>query len=151
MREILFRGKDKKTGRWAEGQYAFTNWSGKKRHYIIPKVATDFFIPSFKQDGFYGVEVDDETVGEYTGFTDKNGNKIFEDDIVRYNPHKACEMVGYIIRNKHRPEFYIWSDDNSYDLENYLDGAEVIENSIMRDLFIVINAIKKKEKTNNES
>ena len=63
MREILFRGKDIVSGEWLTG-----------------------FLVSAKHIGDWikANPVQPETVGQFSGVTDKNGKKIFEGDIIHY-------------------------------------------------------------------
>ena len=67
MREILFRGKTLDGGRWIDGDL---------RHW--PSGAVGICDRATNMT----IKVDPETVGQYTGVTDKHDMKIFEGDVV---------------------------------------------------------------------
>lgn len=109
MREILFRGKRKDSGEWVEGRL----------------LAADVIVPSGQEfileaNCIYGCDkpiiaydVDKETVGQFTGLTDKNGNKIFEGDIV-ISPNGT---MGYVE----------WQNGECAYLVNILDDLQTMD------------------------
>lgn len=90
MREILFRGKEKNSGEWIYGD--LRHISDGHSGYILCIVDNT----NGRNNDVIGVEVVPETVGQYTGHTDKNGVMIFEGDIVKGTAYSATR-IGVIV------------------------------------------------------
>lgn len=134
MRDILFRGKSTETNQWCYG--GFHIW--KKRQicvlgddklkddeisYVITVNSfADWNMPRTMQ----AVEVIADTVGQYTGLTDRNGRKIFQGDIV--NILTENEEFGIITYDD--GGFFVDASTFSVDFMNNINGSdiEVIDN-----------------------
>ena len=90
MREILFKAKLKDNGKWVEGYYykmSETTYCFKEdyerkpvseHHYILQERMTDWGLPN----QIVQIEIDSETLCQFTGLCDKNGKKVWENDIL---------------------------------------------------------------------
>lgn len=113
MREILFRGKQVDNGEWVYGVPVpiTINSYSTGRIELVHSHSYD------ELDGFRLLSDDEEiipeTLGQYTGLQDKNGNKIFEGDIVSapYWRGQKGEMMKGLVEFSKGAFSVIWQDE----------------------------------------
>ena len=111
MREILFKAKRKDNGKWVEGYYLKRyDLLGNEKHLIFH--ADSYTVWEY-------AEIVPETLCQFTGFYDKNGNRIWDNDIVNTNSNVRAQIKFGLYSNgfstrKHNQGFYMDFMDKEY-------------------------------------
>ena len=138
MREILFKAKRICDGKWVEGYYLRDRYHIGGKDIIFYRKDSDLFT-------IYTDIIDPETLCQFTGLCDKNGNKIWENDILKawddqyaqvkfglYNPGCAIREYNqgfYVVFSKEsflRKELGYWCKE-FYVRGNIFDNPELLQ------------------------
>lgn len=95
MREIKFRGKDKQ-GRWWKGDLRHTMMELGKPHCRIVNVDKDDYD---RLQEIWSDPIQEDTIGQFTGFYNRKRQEIYEGDIITYLNHRI-DGTGFIEQGK---------------------------------------------------
>ena len=130
MRDIIYRGKTK-DGEWEYGGVVIH----EKDAFVITKEDFEWSIMGDRGD-YDGciTPVLPETVGQYTGLTDKNGKKVFEGDIVDITypetivRNALVTYVGASFYADNVNDLWVFDDYISFEvIGNVFDNPELLE------------------------
>lgn len=144
MREILFKAKRKDNGKWVEGYYykmSETTYCFKEdyerkpvseHHYILQERMTDWGLPN----QIVQIEIDSETLCQFTGLCDKNGKKVWENDILMahldesYPEDATYETVEWNVAGwvTHETDSTDRQYLDEFDLEHYKAIGNIFDN-----------------------
>lgn len=136
-RKIVFRGKRMDNGEWVKGFYVCI----PDTHYIMTGKFDSLTNGIINSEAY---NVDPNTIGQFTGLTDRNDVKIFDGDIIEFNdPYdgKSIHAVvqdgcGWNLSNFYASGFdcpwcafsggtkYMTVIGNIYDNQKLFDGGE---------------------------
>lgn len=141
MREILFKAKRIDNGEWVEGCYAECN--GKTFIGIDISIGIDDIFEVFCTHVIRWLEVDPETLCQFTGLCDKNGKKIWENDIVEAWS-QGSRAIGTV---KQRVDglwimFPAWQNHEFWELKPNSNGETTVE--------VLVNAFDNPELSQEE-
>ena len=141
MREILFKAKRIDNGEWVEGNLIITPKADEDFKTIIIPFDDNNEYTEGVNDSDLGFEtwykVDITTICQYTGLTDKNGNKIWENDIVILGEDLyivdweeddamfALEYVGIVEHFGNIDSKWCEVAGNKFDNPELLEGSEL--------------------------
>lgn len=124
MREILFKAKRINNGEWVEGYYLRDQYHIGGKDIIFYRKDSDLFT-------VYTDIIDPETICQFTGLCDKNGNKIWENDIIQYGAVAAVVKFGEY--DNENLGFYVdFSEETNYrkDFSYWAKKVVVIGNAV---------------------
>lgn len=132
MREILFKAMRVDNDEWVEGYYAECN--GKTFIGIDISIGIDDIFEVFCTPLIRWLEVDPETICQFTGLCDKNGNKIWENDILMahldefYTEDATYETVEWNVAG------WVGHETGSID-RRYLDKFDLEHYEVVGNIF----------------